>query len=178
MRVADDAGWVAQRAVEEAQRAARAAAAAQAAAEAARIARAATADIVERAASPSPFAPPAPAVAAPAPAAGPSPDVQAAVDQVRAQSDPYQKAESIQFHLQVHAEDPPWRTEFLRALGPEETGRAVASVDPTQYSPSSFETARSLELLSAASQSYAPDELRGCSRPSPRTFWPVSSSTP
>jgi hypothetical protein len=155
MRVADVAGRVAQKAVEEAQRAARAAAAA----EAARSARAAAADLVERAASPSPFAPPAPAVTAPAPAAGPPPDVQAAVDQVRAQSDPYQKAEVIQFHLQMHAEDPAWRSEFLRALGPEETARAVASVDPTQYSPSSFETARSVELLSAASQAYAPDEL-------------------
>ncbi len=156
MRVADGAGWAAQKAAEEAQRAARAAAAAQAA----RSARAVTADLFERAASRSLFATPAPAVTAPATAvAGPSPDVQAAADEVHAESDPYQKAELIAFHLQVHAEDPSWRTEFLRAVGPEETGRAVASVDPTTFSPSGFETARSAELLSAASQAYTPDEL-------------------
>ncbi len=159
MRVAEGAGWIAQKAAEEAQRiareeaarAAREAAARAAAAEAARAAQAAMADVVERAASQSLFATPAPA---PAP-----PDVQAAADQVRAESDPYQKAVVIQFHLQVHAEDPAWRAEFLRAVGPEEMGKAVASVDPTQWSPSNFETARATELLAAASEAYTPDEL-------------------
>ncbi len=159
MLVADGAGWVAQQAAEEAQRiareqAARAAreAAAKAAAEAAaRAARAGAADIVEKAASQSLFATPA---AAPLP-----PDVQAAADQVLAQSDPYQQAVAMQFHLQVHAEDPAWRAEFLRAVGPEATGRAVASVDPTQWSPSAFETGRAADLLAAASEAYTPDEL-------------------
>jgi len=159
MHVAYGEGGIAQRAAEEAQRiareeAARAAreAAAKAAAEAAaRAARAAAADVVEKAASRSLFATPA---AAPLP-----PDVQAAADQVRAESDAYQKAVAIQFHLQVHAEDPAWRAEFLRAVGPEEAGRAVASVDPTQWSPSSFETGRATELLAAASEAYTPDEL-------------------
>jgi hypothetical protein len=156
MRVADGAAWVAQRAVEEAQRAARAAAAA----ETARSARAATADLVERAASPSPFATHAVAAAAAATVVvGPAPDVQAAVDDVRSRPDPYQKAEAIQFHLEVHAEDQGWRADFLRALGPEETGRAVASIDPTQSSPSGYETGRAAELLSAASQACTPDEL-------------------
>jgi hypothetical protein len=158
MRVADGAGWMAQKAAEEAQRiareeAARAAreAAARAAAEAARAAQAAMTDVVERAASQSLFATPAPAP--------PPPDVQAAADQVRAESDPYQKAEVIQFHLQMHAEDPAWRSEFLREVGPEEMGRAVASVDPRQWSPSGFETSRSAGLLAAASEAYTADEL-------------------
>jgi hypothetical protein len=49
----------------------------------------------------------------------------------------------MEFHLQVHAEDPAWCAEFLQAVGPEATGRAVASIDPSRWSPSSFETARS-----------------------------------
>jgi hypothetical protein len=61
----------------------------------------------------------------------------------------------------MHAQDPAWRTEFLRAVGPAEVGRTVASVDPTQWSPSSFETARSSRLLAAASEAFTPAELAG-----------------
>jgi hypothetical protein len=157
MRVADGAGRVPGKSVEESQRAARAAAAA----EAARRARAAATDRVEVAPSRSPFATPPAALttAAGVRGAGPAPDLQAAVEQVRAQREPYQKAELIQFHLGVHAEDPTWRTEFLRTLGPEETARAVACVDPTESRLSDFETTRASELLSAASQAYSPAEL-------------------
>jgi hypothetical protein len=159
MRVAAGAGWIAQQAAEEAQRIAReeaARAAREAAREvaadaAARAVRATAADVVEKAASRSLFATPA--------AALPPPDVQAAADQVRAETDPYQQAVMMEIHLQVHAEDPAWRAEFLRAVGPEATGRAVASVDPTQWSLSGFETARATRLLAAASEAGTPDEL-------------------
>jgi hypothetical protein len=159
MLIADGAGWSAPQAAEEAQRiareeAARAAreAAAKAAAEAAaRAARAVGSDMVEKAAGQSLFATP---LASPLP-----PDVQAAADQVRAESDPYQQAVIMEFHLQVHSGDPAWRAEFLRAVGPEALGRAVASIDPTQCSPSGYETARAAELLSAASEAYTPAEL-------------------
>ncbi len=158
MRVADATGWAAKttQPVEQPKPAAPRSAPATA-----RSVREAAVDRVEVAASRSPFATPTVLVTAPATAggAGPSPDVQAAVDEVRAQREPYQKAVVIELHLGVHAEDPGWRAEFLRALGPEEMGRAVASVDPTQFSPSGFETARASELLSAASQAYTPDEL-------------------
>jgi hypothetical protein len=156
MQIADGKGWVPQQPqpVEKAQPAPVRPAAANA-----RSLREATADRVEIAPSPSLFATPALAAPAAVLGAGPSPDVQAAVDEVRAQHDPYQKAVLVEIHLGVHSEDPAWRGEFLHALGPEEMGLSVASIDPTKSSLSGYETARAADLLSAASQVYTPDEL-------------------